>query len=140
VKKYTATYQEILSRGHQTGNHTFHHLKGWEIPTEKYLMDVHECATYVNSSLFRPPHGKIKPQQVKALSKEGYNIVMWSVLTKDYQAKSDKKKLLNSAIKKTNPGSIIVFHDSEKAADMLLYLLPKYLDYFSQRDYSFKLL
>lgn len=138
VMKYKETYQEILNHEHQTGNHTYHHLTGWNTPTEKYITDVKKCAKEVTSPLFRPPYGKIKFKQLKLLGKEGYQIVMWSVLTGDYQFTNHKEKLLNTAIKKTKPGSIIVFHDSEKAADNLLFLLPKYLAHFSKKGYTFK--
>jgi peptidoglycan/xylan/chitin deacetylase (PgdA/CDA1 family) len=140
VKKHMETYQEVLKRGHICGNHTYQHLTGWKTPTDKYITDVRKCSKHVTSALFRPPHGKIKPLQLKALKKEGYTVVMWSVLTKDYQHRSNKKKLLQSAIKKTGPGSIIVFHDSEKAANHLLYILPEFLDYFTKKGYSFKTL
>lgn len=138
VKNYRDTYHEILKRGHKTGNHSFHHLNGWKTPNKEYISDVKACAEHVQSSLFRPPYGKIKPKQLKVLRKEGYSIIMWTVLAKDYREKDDKKTMLKIAIKKTIPGSIIVFHDSKKAADNLLYILPEFLEYFTQNGYSFK--
>ena len=140
VKNNGDTYQEILKRGHKTGNHSFHHLNGWKTPNKDYISNVKMCAEHVQSSLFRPPHGRIKPKQIKVLRKEGYSIIMWTVLTKDYKENGDQKKMLKIAIKKTNPGSIIVFHDSEKAADNLLYMLPEFLEYFTRKGYTFKTL
>ena len=140
VNKYKNTYQEILHHGHQTANHTYHHLRGWNTPAKSYFNDVMKCSEHVDSRLFRPPYGKITPNQVKALKKAGFRIVMWSILTRDYKLNTDKKKLLKNAIKRTQPGSIIVFHDSEKAAGNLLYILPRFLKHFSNEGYSFKII
>jgi len=140
VKKHQETYREIISRGHQTGNHTFHHLKGWSTPAKAYLNDVVKCSKHLESMLFRPPYGKITPLQINTLKKEGFNIVMWSVLTGDYKINANQKKLLKNAIKRTQPGSIIVFHDSEKAASNLMYLLPRFLEHFSKKGYLFKVI
>ncbi|MCB2208345.1 MAG: polysaccharide deacetylase family protein [Bacteroidetes bacterium] len=138
--KYTDTYREILKHGHRTGNHTFHHLKGWNTPSKTYLHDTLECSKQVKSVLFRPPYGKITPLQIKALKKEGFSIIMWSVLTRDYKRSADPKKLLRNAIKRTQPGSIIVFHDSKKADHNLMYILPRFLEHFSKKGYLFKVI
>ncbi len=140
VQKYPETYHQILNRTHLTGNHTYHHLKGWKTPSEEYLSDALKCKEYVQSLLFRPPYGKITPKQVRALKNEGFSVIMWTVLTKDYKTTSKKEKLLKRVISKTKPGSIIVFHDSKKAADNLLYLLPEYLKHFKKKGYSFDVL
>jgi len=140
VKNHPEIYNEILIKGHQTGNHTYNHLKGWNSTTKNYLESIQKCNQLVNSDLFRPPHGRVSYHQIKALKKEGYRIIMWSVLTRDYNKRADKNGLLKRAIHKTRPGSIIVFHDSEKAEDNLLYLLPKFLDHYTRKGYSFELL
>lgn len=140
VKKHPEIYSEILIKGHQTGNHTYNHLKGWNVNTKNYLESIQKCNQLVNSDLFRPPHGRITWKQLRALKKEGYRIIMWSVLTRDYNKSADKNGLLKRAIHKTRPGSIIVFHDSEKAEGNLFYLLPKFLDHYTREGYSFELL
>ena len=140
VKEHPEIYREILSKGHQTGNHTYNHLRGWNTTTKRYIESVQRCSQLVRSDLFRPPHGRITFKQLRALKKEGYRIIMWSVLTRDYNKSADKNGLLERAIHKTRPGSIIVFHDSEKAEDNLLYLLPKFLDHYTRKGYSFELI
>jgi len=140
VNEHPKIYNEILLKGHQTGNHTYNHLKGWNTATKSYIESIQRCKQLVNSDLFRPPHGRITYKQVKALKKEGYRIIMWSVLTRDYKKTDHKNGLLDRAIRKTRPGSIIVFHDSEKAEDNLFYLLPKFLDHYAHKGYSFELL
>jgi len=140
VKEHPEIYKEILLNGHQTGNHTYNHLKGWNTATKSYIESIQRCKQLVNSDLFRPPHGRITYKQVKALKKEGYRIIMWSVLTKDYNKTGNKDRLLKRAIRKTRSGSIIVFHDSEKAEENLFYLLPNFLDHFTGKGYSFELI
>ena len=107
---------------------------------KKNLESIQKCNQLINSDLFRPPHGRITNHQIKALKKEGYRIIMWSVLSRDYNKNADKNRLLKRAIRKTRPGSIIVFHDSDKAKDNLFYLLPKFLDHFTREGYSFELI
>ena len=138
VKEHPEIYKEILLKGHQTGNHTYNHLKGWNTATKSYIESIQRCKQLVISDLFRPPHGRITYKQVKALKKEGYRIIMWSVLTRDYNKGADKNGLLKRAIFKTKLGSIIVFHDSEKAEENLFYLLPKFLDHYARKGYSFE--
>ena len=140
VKEHPEIYNEILSKGHQTGNHTYNHLRGWNTTAKRYIESVKRCNRLVRSDLFRPPHGRITWKQFRALKKEGYRIIMWSVLTRDYNKRADKNGLLERAIHKTRPGSIIVFHDSKKAEENLFYLLPKFLDHFTGKGYSFELL
>lgn len=94
----------------------------------------------LNSKLFRPPYGRIKPQQAKQLQKQNYKIIMWDVLSYDWEKKISKEQVLQNIISKTKSGSIIVFHDSKKAAKNMLYALPKVLDYFSEKGYRFEVL
>ena len=139
VRKYPGTFREVMDAGHVTGNHTFHHLKGWVTSNEAYLEDVKSCHTLVNSSLFRPPYGKLKLSQIRALKKQ-YRLVMWSVITYDYDQRLSPDKCLQRATEKTGPGDIVVFHDSKKAEKNLLVVLPRFLEYFSKRGYRFETL
>lgn len=90
------------------------------------------------SKLFRPPYGKLKPSQGKALQKLGYNIIMWDVITGDWDANISKEQVLQNMIKNTTNGSIVVMHDSLKASHNMLYALPKALDYFTKKGFVFK--
>ena len=139
VEKYPETYLEILRRGHKTGNHTYNHLKGWETSDEVYFENINKCRQLVDSGLFRPPHGRIKRSQIKVLKKD-YKIVMWSVLSYDFSKEISREKCLQISLKYTKEGSVIVFHDSEKAADNMLYTLPLWLEHFHRKGFAFKAL
>ncbi len=143
VKKHPEIFKNILAQDHAIGNHTQHHVKGWKTKTKNYIKDTLIAEEQINqfkdtSSLFRPPYGQIKPKQGQKLMALGYKIVMWDVLSFDWQADLDKETCLNNVISKSKPGSIIVFHDSVKASKNMMYALPKVLDYFSNLDYAFK--
>lgn len=139
VERYPDTYQLILNEGHQTGNHTQHHLKGWNCSTSDYLADVHQCAQVIKSNLFRPPYGRITPSQIKKLL-PNYRIVMWEILTRDYEQNLNTGVALHALLNKIQPGSIVVFHDSEKAEHNLRALLPAVLEHFTAKGYQFKCL
>ncbi len=139
AKKHPEILETLLSKGHKTGNHTMHHLKGWNTDNTLYMKDVYECSKWVKSDLFRPPYGRIKKQQIEALS-EQYRIVMWSVLSLDFDKKLNPDKALQGLKKKTKNGSIVVFHDSVKAENNLKYILPRYLDYLNEKGYICKTL
>ncbi len=135
VEKYPELYKRILNEGHEIGNHTFNHLNGWKSDNKKYLRDVNLASTKINSSFFRPPYGKMKPKQVK-LVEENFSIIMWSILTKDYD-QSDWELCNKKMLDKLEPGAIAVFHDSEKAKDKMLFLLENILRQGRKEDYTF---
>ena len=138
VKKHPDIFEHILAEGHTIGNHTHHHVKGWKTPVDLYLEDVKKATKYINSKLFRPPYGQITPKQGARLIDLGYKIVMWNVLSIDWDASVSKETCLKNVITKTKSGSIIVFHDSVKASKNMQYALPKVLDHFSKKGYCFK--
>lgn len=139
ARRFPETLQSIKSRGHVLGNHTMHHIKGWNHTDEDYLADVDKCAEFVDSKLFRPPYGRIKPSQVKSL-KNGYQIVMWSLLSCDFDKNLDQASAIDGLKKRTKNGSIVVFHDSEKAEKNLKHLLPQYIEFLNQEGYLCKTL
>ncbi len=126
VRKYPDTYRQIIDRGHRTGNHSYHHINGWKTGNKTYLKDIEQASHLIKSKLFRPPYGKISPRQILALKKQ-YRIIMWSVLTYDFSRSVSPQVCLNNALLGLKPGAIIVFHDSEKAAENLLFALPEFL-------------
>ncbi|MBK5285324.1 MAG: polysaccharide deacetylase family protein [Bacteroidia bacterium] len=141
IEKNPEIFSSIINNGHSVGNHTMHHLNGWKTRTNNYIEDVEECSFALNSlqpqtNFFRPPYGKITPSQYSSLRKN-YKIVMWDVLSKDYDERVSEEKCLKRVITKSKPGSIIVFHDSHKAEKNLRYVLPRVLEYFSERKFSF---
>ncbi len=137
VEKYPKTFHQVKEAGHLIGNHTHHHINGWRTPDEVYFKDVERCQKLVRASYFRPPYGKILPSQMRYLKKY-YQLVMWSVITYDYDASVTPEESLKIAISKTQRGSIVVFHDSLKARTNLLYVLPRFLEHFSRRGYRFE--
>ena len=146
--KYPKIFKEIIQQNHSIGNHTFDHLNGWNSSNKEYQNSVLKAEEVIHNSkfinhksyLFRPPYGKIKSSQAKLLIKEGYEIIMWDVLSADFDQMISKEKCLQNVIKNTKSGSIIVFHDSEKSFKNLEYVLPKVLEYFSKKGFAFKAL
>lgn len=136
VVKYPHIMSKILLDGHQIGNHTQHHLSGWKTQNQSYFEDISEAATHINSNLFRPPYGQITPKQANFL-KQRYNIIMWSLLTCDYDKKLPVQKALSFIKQQTKKGDIIVFHDSEKAYHNLKQLLPDYLAHLTKEGFKF---
>lgn len=136
VRKYPEVYQMVLDGGHAVGNHTFHHLHGATHDIPQYVEDVQFASTYIDSPLFRPPYGFIRPLQQKALNKS-YRIIMWSVMTYDYRQDLSWEDCYELAIRKTPPGSIIVFHDSLKSQERMFPALEKFLQWGTEHNLSF---
>lgn len=141
-------FQEIINEGHAIGNHTFNHLKGWNTATEIYLDNIALCNSQINnlnplisnlqSPIFRPPYGKINHSQSKELEKLGYKIIMWDVLSADFDQTITPEKCLENVLKNTTSGSIIIFHDSVKAYKNLEYALPMSLKILKERGFTFE--
>lgn len=140
VALFPDVYQRILDEGHAVGNHTQNHLNGWKSDDEVYLNDIEEAKKHIDSCLFRPPYGRISNFQIKQLAKERFKlkVVMWSVLSGDFDKEISNEDCSNNVILNAKSGSIVVFHDSEKAQEKMLFALPKVLNYFSQLGYNFK--
>ncbi len=137
--KHPDTYKQIVSNGHKTGNHSYNHLNGWKTSNAEYFSNIEKADNLIKSKLFRPPYGRISLSQIKLLSKK-YSIIMWTILTYDYDKKVSREQCLSNSIKNTKSGSIVVFHDSLKSENNLLYALPLFLKYFLDKGYSFSLL
>jgi peptidoglycan/xylan/chitin deacetylase (PgdA/CDA1 family) len=135
VRKFPETFRMLKLKGHRIGNHTMHHLKGWNTDTESYIENVEACDAFVDSDLFRPPYGRIKRSQAKLLLPR-FKIVMWSLLALDFEKNLDNKKALEGLMKKTRTGDIIVFHDSAKAEKNLRFLLPQYLQFLKEKGFN----
>jgi peptidoglycan/xylan/chitin deacetylase (PgdA/CDA1 family) len=140
IAQYPQVFQAIVDQEHSVGNHTFDHLNGWTTQKEIYLQNIEQCQSYftqtINRKLFRPPYGKMKFSQYNALKRK-YKVVLWDVLSMDYDTTISADQVLNNVIQHAESGSIIVFHDSLKAESHLLYVLPKVLQYFSEKGFTF---
>ncbi|MEI9809793.1 MAG: polysaccharide deacetylase family protein [Bacteroidota bacterium] len=142
VAAHPSLYKRILEEGHTAGNHTYHHLNGWKTPDEQYLKDVAEAAKIIDSSLFRPPYGRIRSFQAKnitaAMKNTSAKIIMWDVLSGDFDQAITKDQCLQNVVLNTKQGSIVVFHDSEKAFPLLEFCLPNTLKFFSKKGFRFE--
>lgn len=138
VEQHTTIYNNIIAQQHTVGNHTQNHLNGWKNKDEIYLNDIQQAAKNIDSKLFRPPYGRITKFKAKLLIKQGYKIVMWDVLSGDFDIHLSKEACAENVLLNATNGSIIVFHDSQKAKERLEYALPKVLDFFSKQGYQFK--
>ncbi len=139
VKKHGSILQQLRENGHSIGNHTFNHLNGWQTDNVTYLRNVRKGAHAVHSELFRPPYGKVKPSQAKFLNRH-YRVVMWDILSGDFDPNISREQCLENVIRNTQSGSIIVFHDSLKAKEKLEYVLPRTLAFLHQQGYRFEAL
>ena len=165
IQNHPEIFSKIITDGHSIGNHTQNHLNGWKTGNTTYIDNVLECENnlqvfknrvHLNTAetskdtykvietlqdkakLFRPPYGKVKKLQAQELIKKGYQIIMWSVLSADFDTSISNEKCLENVLKNTGSGSIIVFHDSVKAAERIKYALPKVLQHFSDKGFVFK--
>lgn len=138
VVEHPDIYQQILEAGHSTGNHTHNHVNGWKTSTDKYIENILEAGKYISSPLFRPPYGRITPFQVKQLKRTvpGTKIIMWDVLSADFDQEIDGEACVQNVVFKMKPGSIVVFHDSTKAWDRMSYALPRVLEYCRKQGYN----
>ena len=155
IESHSEIFQNILEEGHVVANHTYDHLKGWKTKTKVYVDNTELCDSVmtfqIQSSksqnlntdtlkLFRPPYGKFKTKQSKKLQMLGYKIVLWDVLSYDWDKSVSEQQCYNNVISAANSGSIIVFHDSVKASRNLQYTLPKILEYYSEKGFQFNAL
>lgn len=137
VEHFPDTYQKILEEGHSVGNHTYSHLKGFRAGKRQYFEDVELASNFIDSDLFRPPYGRIRPDQVREVVQQ-YRLIMWDVLSIDYNRKVPGDEVVHNVTGNVRSGSIVVFHDSVKARKNLYYALPRVLENLSSRGYEFE--
>lgn len=149
IRKHPEVFKKIMEQGHAVGNHTFNHLSGWKTDSSLYLDNIKKCNDIIRQyqtsnlklqtqKLFRPPYGRITKRQIQSLT--DYKIIMWDVLSVDYNKSLSKEHCLHNTIRATRPGSIIVFHDSYKAEKNLTFALPAFLDHFAELGFTFRTL
>lgn len=136
AEKYPDLIEAIRKEGHSIGNHTYKHLNGWSTNTNAYIKDILRCHEIVDSKLFRPPYGRITKSQTSIMLNR-YQVVMWDVLSGDFDQTITKERCLKNVLNHTQAGSIIVFHDSVKAADRMQYALPRVLEYYAKKGFAF---
>ena len=148
IEKNPEIFKKVISEGHSIGNHTFNHLNGWKTSIEVYIENTKLCEETIQKNnpsnlktkLFRPPYGKIKASQSRKIRKLGYKIIMWDILSADFDQTLSQEKCLENVISNLRPGSVIVFHDSIKAFKNLQYVLPKTLAYLKENNFNCEVL
>ena len=140
VEKYPDVYRRIINEGHSVGNHTYNHLNGYNTKNKIYINDVLEAKQIIDSNLFRPPYGKMKAFQAKLLIslKKPFKIIMWTILSGDFDTSISPQRCFENVLLKISKGSIVVFHDSEKAAERMTFALPKVIETLSKQGYNLK--
>lgn len=136
VSKYPDLFDAIKNDGHSVGNHTFNHLNGWKIDTDSYMDNVEKANLLINSNLFRPPYGKLR-NTAKLKLIEKYKLIMWDILSRDFDPDISKEVCLNNVMRHASPGSIVIFHDSKKSFPHLSYVLPVVLEKLFHQGYEF---
>lgn len=137
VRRHPELLEEVKRRGHAYGNHTMHHLQGMKVTTTRYMRDITEADNLIDSILFRPPHGIMRWKQAKII-KNHYNIVMYDLVTRDYSKKCSSARVLSNVKRFVRNGSIIVFHDSLKAAENMRQVLPTAIEWLLAQGYEFE--
>lgn len=146
VDKHPEVYEQVVKAGHQIGNHTYNHLKGWKTPFDEYMSNVARCnkalfehhPSVFIPTLFRPPYGKATLRQRIALHKMGYTLIYWDILTRDYDASVTPEQMLRLIQRETRPGSIINFHDSLKSNERMLRVLPQAIEWLQKEGYEIR--
>ncbi|MES2479171.1 MAG: polysaccharide deacetylase family protein [Bacteroidota bacterium] len=133
-------YTQILMAGHKVGNHTHTHLNGWKSKTEIYIQSIREANQFIQSNLFRPPYGRIRKNQAEEIKRLGYSVIMWDVLSGDFDTKITPEKCWENIEQNIEPGSIIVFHDSSKAWERMKYALTRTLEFCQKQGWKMKTL
>ena len=137
AEKYPQLIKRCKDENHKIGNHSYSHPNGWKTKNSRYYQDIEKANKLLNSNLFRPPYGRIKPSQINHLKKY-YKIIMWDILSWDFDKKTSPEECYNNIIKNTKSGSIIVLHENEKSAKTVKEVLPKILSYFSLQGFKFE--
>ncbi|HNZ61851.1 MAG TPA: polysaccharide deacetylase family protein [Paludibacteraceae bacterium] len=137
VNKYPELYREILLKGHSVGNHTFHHLNGFKVEHEQYLNDVEQASQLIDSRLFRPPYGKLTRREKKILEQK-FQIVLWDVISYDYDRNLSPSQVLENVKHNSRNGSVILFHDSVKAKNNMLSVLPDAINFLLAKGFRFE--
>lgn len=138
IRKHPDEFRMVVERGHRIGNHTFNHIRGLSYDINSYLENTDKaCRMMMNTNLFRPPHGYMSPKQYAELKKR-YKIIMWDLVTRDYNRKFTGEQILKKVKKYARNGSIITFHDSLKSEENIRYALPKAIEWLMEQGYEFK--
>lgn len=142
VRKYPFIARKVLQEGHSVGNHTQHHLNGRKHGLNQYLENIESCQRTIydisgyQTTLFRPPYGRMTKNQIKEVGKS-FHLIMMDVISGDFDLSLQEDRCYEQVKKNTQKGSIILFHDSQKSRQKLRYSLPKVLSFFQEKGFQF---
>lgn len=136
IIRHTKIFDRLIAEGHLVGNHSYNHLKGWKTANEIYFENIARCEELTQTGLFRPPYGKMRLSQYNSL-KTRFKIIMWDVLSYDFEKRLQPEKCLQNVVRNTKAGSIVLFHDHEKAFTNLKYALPRAIENLTNRNFIF---
>lgn len=136
VVEHSAIFEKITADGHSIGNHTHNHLNGWKTSIKQYIQNTHKAKLQIPSLLFRPPYGRIRPLQANRIMQQGYQIIMWSLLSGDFDTNITPEMCWENVKSNVKPGDIIVFHDSTKAYPRMKYALVKLLELAEEKQWK----
>ncbi len=137
ILKHPNIFDRILKEGHQVANHTQNHIKGFSYDLEDYLNNVEQCEVLTKSKIFRPPYGQLRKSQYRKLLQNGYRIVLWDVISYDYE-KISAEQCFKNVSKNIKKGSVVLFHDNYKAENNVKYALEETLKKYTELGYVFK--
>ena len=135
VARHPELLDEVRRRGHAVGNHTMNHIQGIKCTWRTYARNIADADELIGSRLFRPPHGLMKRIQMRTVNQR-YNVVMYDVITRDYNSKLTPERVLDNVKRYARDGSIIVFHDSLKARDRMLPVLPQAIEWLLANGFT----
>lgn len=149
--KYPHLAQEVVQRGHRIGNHTYHHISGWSVSAEKYIDNILKAESIIGQTiqgyfgehtkrLFRPPYGRMRREVYEWLKARGYTVVLWDLVTHDYNRRYTPEEIERICMRYVRDGSIILMHDSIKASENTLVVLPRLICRLQTEGYQFRML
>ena len=137
VIKNPDLYKKILSSGHSIGNHSMTHPNGWKANSGFYQNDINQATELINSNLFRPPFGKLNIKSLKSLKKK-FQIVMWDVVSGDFDLKLSSNKVISNVVDNARNGSVILMHDKDKFKALTLSSLLPIIKALKEKGFCFK--
>lgn len=138
IERNPEILRELKSEGHTVANHTQDHVNGWNTSTAEYMVNTLKASPHFEDDqrYFRPPYGKVSSKQARMLQQAGYTLVMWDVLSYDFDKNVSAEQCYQNTVDNLEPGSIVVFHDSLKAEQNLRYTLPKVLEFTANKGWK----
>lgn len=124
TEKFPDTARLIKACGMEIGNHGLKHNSPNGMSYEENIADIREAekiiaeVLHINTVLFAPPSGEIGEQVQQAAEDAGYQLILWSVDTIDWQ-KPPTETIVARVLEKAKDGSIVLMHPTEHTSAAL---------------------